>query len=63
MTSDASLSTELAVVVTRLDNIEAKIDKLVDDHEVRIRRLEAWSYAVPASFILAVGAAVAGVVR
>lgn len=44
-------------LATRLTQIEAKLDELVrvnkkrgEDHETRLRSLERWKYALPASF-------------
>ena len=51
-----------AVLLTKLDSIAAKLaemdrrfEKVSDDHEARLRRLEAWSYALPVSLVLAIG--------
>lgn len=45
----------LGEIGRRLENIESKIDKALDDHEVRIRSLEKWMYALPASLVLSIG--------
>lgn len=52
----------LAVLKERLDQFEAKLDKALDDHESRLRRLEAWSYALPPTFLVAVASLVAALV-
>lgn len=41
---------------------QAKLDRLTDtsgDHEKRIRSIERWKYAVPASFIITIGTIIA----
>lgn len=51
-------NTELLVSLTRL---ETKIDGVVinaTDHENRLRKLEAWRYALPSSLVLGVVSAV-----
>ena len=59
MPSDAEFD---QVLLTKLDAINAKLiemdrrfEKVSDDHEARLRRLEAWSYALPVSLVLAIG--------
>lgn len=45
------------VVVDRLARIEVKLDEIRRDradHESRIRTLERWKYALPATFLTAV---------
>lgn len=44
---------ELGRAVARIEN---KVDKALDDHEFRLRGLERWRYAIPASVIGALGA-------
>jgi endonuclease V-like protein UPF0215 family len=45
------MSDPLYTVRDHLERIEEKLDKAVDDHEQRIRILERWKYALPASVI------------
>jgi hypothetical protein len=54
-------STVVALLDQRLGVIERKLDKVVDDHERRLRKLEAWMYAVPASLLAAVSAVIVAV--
>lgn len=42
-----------------MQRIEQKVDKVTDDHEARLRRVEKWMYAVPPTVILAVASVVA----
>lgn len=51
---------ELGRAVAR---IESKVDKILDDHEKRIRDLERWRNAVPASVITSIAAVIVGVLR
>lgn len=37
---DAAQSSDMRVILQRLDTIEKKLDKIGDDHEVRLRKLE-----------------------
>lgn len=37
-----------------MTRIEQKVDKVTDDHEVRLRRVEKWMYAVPPTVVAAV---------
>lgn len=53
-------------VLDRLTRIETKLDQgisLIDDHERRIRALEQWRYAVPASVFAALASLIAVLVR
>lgn len=55
--SDPS-NTDLLVALTR---VETKIDSVVittGDHENRLRKLEAWRYALPSSLVLGLGSAI-----
>lgn len=59
------VSITLAVLNERLEGIEEKLDAIVltqgrktDDLEQRIRMVERWMYAVPASIVTAVVAVV-----
>lgn len=46
---------QLAVIAEQL--------KMLPDHEIRIRALERWRYALPASIFLAVASGVAGIIE
>lgn len=52
---DAVLITKLDAIATKLAEMDRRFEKVSDDHEARLRRLEAWSYALPVSLVLAVG--------
>ncbi len=52
---DAVLLTKLDNIASKLVELDGKFVKVTDDHEARLRRLEAWSYALPVSFVLALG--------
>ena len=58
---------ESAVVVAlmnqRLDQFEKKLDKALDDHELRLRRVERWVYALPPTLVLAIASAVLAVIK
>jgi hypothetical protein len=61
MDSDES-SVVVALLNQRLDQFEKKLDKALDDHEVRLRRLEAWAYAIPVATLISIAAVVAAVI-
>lgn len=61
--SPADDSVTLAVVVERIDSLRQAVDKIVLDHEARIRRLEAWAYALPVTALTAAGAIVVALVK
>lgn len=42
-----------AEIVRTLNKFEVRLDRVLDDHEIRLRRVERWMYAVPATFVLA----------
>lgn len=44
-----------------IQRIELKIDSQLTDHEQRIRRMEAWMYALPAGVLTAVAAIIIAV--
>lgn len=63
--SETATAVTLAVLNERLDTIEAKLDQFhtdynrrADDLEQRMRLVERWMYAVPASIITALGSIV-----
>ena len=60
-TSNYSLAITIAVLNERLESIEEKLDAIVlgnaekhTDLEMRVRMVERWMYAVPASIVTAV---------
>ncbi len=62
--SQQSVDVALAVLAERLESIEQKIDDLtvnqhrqITDLEQRVRTVEKWIYAVPASLLTAIIAA------
>lgn len=65
MLSDESNEARLARIETRFDSLEKKIDvffqRLMDDQEQRIRKLEKWRNALPVTLVLAVVSIVASV--
>lgn len=48
------LSSMQSLFDTRLGGLESKIDAFAADHEERLRRVERWMYAIPASLVTAV---------
>lgn len=60
-TSNYSLAITIAVLNERLESIEEKLDAIVlqnnekhTDLEMRVRMVERWMYAVPASIVTAI---------
>jgi len=60
-TNNVSLAITLAVLNERLEGIEEKLDSIVlatsekhTDLEMRVRMVERWMYAVPASIVTAI---------
>jgi hypothetical protein len=57
---------ELENLKERLVRIETKLDLYIinniQDHETRVRQLERWKYAIPASMLTAVASAVTTIV-
>lgn len=51
-------SVSVAVIASRLFDIEKKIDKVLDDHETRLRNVERWVYAMPATLLVAVASVI-----
>ena len=51
---------EVLRAVTRL---EARLDKVLDDHEQRLRRVERWVYAVPPTLLLAAASVLGALMR
>lgn len=50
-------------VLRRLDRLDQRLDRVFDDYETRLRKVERWMYAVPPTFVLAVASVVATIVR
>lgn len=59
MDADLSLG-EIGRTVVR---VEAKVDRALADHESRLRRVEAWMYALPVAVVTAVTAGVVAVLK
>lgn len=59
MPDDLSLG-EIGRTVTR---VEAKVDRALADHESRLRRVEAWMYALPVAVLTAIASAVVAVAK
>ncbi|MEU3052286.1 hypothetical protein [Streptomyces griseus] len=60
MDSDSRITAEYVIVVDRLARIEEKLDRVLKehaDHEVRIRAIERWKYALPLTAITAAASA------
>lgn len=51
MLSDETAEVRLARIETKLDGIA---ERLVEDHETRLRALERWRYALPVTLMFAV---------
>lgn len=43
----------LGEILRGVHRLEASVAKVTDDHEVRLRKVERWVYAVPPTLILA----------
>lgn len=46
-----------------LQGIESRLDRVLDDHETRLRKLERWQYAMPPTFLLAAASVVAAIFK
>lgn len=44
-----------------LHRVEQRLDKVLDDHEVRLRKVERWVYAVPPTLVLAAASIIASI--
>ena len=62
-TTPDDIATTLALVAQRLDSIERTLEGSMSDHETRLRKLEQWSYALPASLVLAAFGVVFGILN
>lgn len=51
----------LEIVV--LEGIVPRLDKVIEDHERRIRWNERWMYSIPATFLVAIAGAVGMVIK
>lgn len=54
------------IIIDRLARIEVKLDEALQgyqDHEIRLRSLERWKYALPASLFIALASAGATIVQ
>ncbi len=52
----------MALIDQRLTELGLKLDKVTDDHERRLRRLEAWSYGIPVAALIAIGSTIAAII-
>lgn len=53
----------LGEIVRTLAKIEARLDRVMNDHEIRLRRVERWMYAIPATLLMAGTSIVAAVLK
>lgn len=58
----AEMKTSIALVVQQMHESSVKVDQITEDHERRLRRLEAWSYAIPPTILVTAGSVIAAVV-
>lgn len=56
---DADFRDRLARIETKLDILVSDYGRSVQDHETRLRGLEKWRYALPASIMLALSSILA----
>lgn len=56
-------STTIAEIARTLNRLEGKVDKITDDHELRLRRVERWVYSVPPTLLLASASIVAAIFK
>lgn len=61
--SNDVLAERLSNVEGKLDAIHADVRAVLHDHEERLRSVERWTYAIPASLMAAVASIVVAVVR
>jgi len=53
----------LGEIARTVERVESKLDRAIDDHEMRLRRAERWIYALPPTLLLAAGSVVAQLIR
>ena len=51
---------EISRTMTRMD---ARMERVIDDHEARLRRVERWMYVLPPTVITAGAAVILAIVR
>lgn len=51
---------EIARTMQRMDS---RLERVLEDHETRLRRVERWMYVLPPTLITAIGAVVLAFVR
>ena len=56
------IDTVVALLEEKFRGLDKKLDKFIDDHEVRLRRLEAWSYGIPVAALIAIGSMAAALI-
>lgn len=59
MTSEPSLGE----IIRTLGKIEARLDRVLADHETRLRRIERWVYAIPATIIVAAASVASAIIN
>jgi len=62
MSEPATTETVIAVLNEKFSALEQKLDRVTNDHEVRLRRLEAWSYGIPVAVLTSFGGVVAALI-
>lgn len=53
----------LGEIGRKIDDLGSRIDKVLDDHETRLRSVEKWMYAVPPTLLIAAGSVVASILK
>lgn len=46
-----------------LTRIERRQEHVIEDHEIRLRRVERWVYGIPPTIIVAVSAVIVAIIR
>lgn len=53
----------LAEIGRKLDSLDSKLSKILDDHEIRLRKVERWVYSVPPTLLLAMASIIAAIFK
>lgn len=53
----------LGEILRGVHRLESKVDKVTDDHEIRLRKVERWVWAMPPTLLAAAASLAAAVLK
>lgn len=53
----------LGEIARTMQRMDSRLERVLEDHETRLRRIERWMYVLPPTLITAIGAVVMSIIN